>query len=44
MYPALPLAAEYKSGTLWDKVEKIFMRKLYMWKRHYISKGGRLHY
>ena len=40
-YLGLPLGALFKSVTMWDGVEERFRRRLAMWKRQYISKGGR---
>ena len=36
----LPLGAPFKSVAVWDGVEERFGKKLAMWKRQYISKGG----
>ena len=41
-YLGLPLGAPLKSMAVWDGVEECFRRRLAMWKRQYISKGGRL--
>ena len=41
-YLGLPLGAPFKSMVVWDGVEERFRRRLAMWKRQYISKGGRL--
>ena len=41
-YLGLPLEAPFKSMVLWDSVEERFRKRLAMWKRQYISKGGRL--
>ena len=41
-YLGLPLGAPFKSMVLWDGVEERFRRRLAMWKRQYVSKGGRL--
>ncbi|KAJ9691054.1 hypothetical protein PVL29_013294 [Vitis rotundifolia] len=41
-YLGLPLGAPFNSLAVWDGVEERFRRKLAMWKRQYISKGGRL--
>ena len=38
----MPLGAPFKSVTIWDGVEKRFRKRLAMWKRQYISKGGRI--
>ena len=40
-YLGLPLGALFKSVTVWDGVKERFRRRLAMWKRQYISKGGR---
>ena len=41
-YLGMPLRATFNSLAVWDGVEERFCRRLAMWKRHYISKGGRL--
>ncbi|RVW38638.1 LINE-1 reverse transcriptase-like [Vitis vinifera] len=41
-YLGLPLGAPYKSTRVWDTVEKRFRKRLSLWKRQYLSKGGRL--
>ncbi|RVW34760.1 LINE-1 reverse transcriptase-like [Vitis vinifera] len=41
-YLGLPLGASFKSEVVWDCVEERFRKRLAMWKRQYISKGGRL--
>ncbi|RVW76305.1 ATP-dependent DNA helicase Q-like 4A [Vitis vinifera] len=41
-YLVLPLGAPFKSKVVWDGVEERFRKRLAMWKRQYISKGGRL--
>ncbi|RVW33020.1 hypothetical protein CK203_041517 [Vitis vinifera] len=41
-YLGLPLGAPHKSTAVWDGVEERFWRRLAIWKRQYISKGGRL--
>ena len=41
-YLRLPLGASYKSVAVWDVVEERFQRRLLLWKRHHLSKGGRL--
>lgn len=41
-YLGLPLGVKYKSKMVWDGVEEKF-RRLAMWKRSQISKGGRLY-
>ena len=40
-YLGMPLGALFKSVTVWDGVEEHFHRRLVMWKRQYLSKGGR---
>ena len=39
-YLGLPLGAPFKSMAAWDEVEERFQKRLAMWKRQYISKGG----
>ncbi|KAJ9697075.1 hypothetical protein PVL29_009023 [Vitis rotundifolia] len=41
-YLGLPLGAPFKSEVVWNGVEERFRKRLAMWKRQYISKGGRL--
>ena len=41
-YLGLPLGAKHNSMRVWDGVEEKFMKRLALWKRQYISKGGRL--
>ena len=41
-YLGLPLGAPFKTTAVWDGVEERFRKRLAMWKRQYISKGGRL--
>ena len=41
-YLVLPPGMRRQSTLVWDGVEEIFKRKLAIWKRQYISKGGRL--
>ena len=41
-YLGLPLGCRQASISVWDRVEEKFPRKLAMWKRQHISKGGRL--
>ncbi|RVX14337.1 hypothetical protein CK203_017368 [Vitis vinifera] len=41
-YLGMPLGAPFKSVVVWDGVEERFRKRLPMWKRQYISKGGRL--
>ncbi|RVW28234.1 hypothetical protein CK203_083667 [Vitis vinifera] len=40
-YLGMPLGASFKSVTVWDGVERAFPKRLSMWKRQYLSKGGR---
>ncbi|RVW55854.1 putative mitochondrial protein [Vitis vinifera] len=41
-YLGMPLGAAFNSLAVWNGVEERFRRRLAMWKRQYISKGGRL--
>ena len=41
-YLGLALGAPFKSVSVWDGVEERLRRRLALWKRQYISKGGRL--
>ena len=41
-YLGLPLGAHHKSMAVWDGVEERFQKRLAMWKRQFISKGGRI--
>ncbi|XP_034700238.1 uncharacterized protein LOC117925348 [Vitis riparia] len=41
-YLGLPLGAPNKAGYVWDGVEERMRWKLALWKRQYISKGGRI--
>ena len=41
-YLGLPLGAKHKAARVWDGVEERFRRRLALWKRQHISKGGRL--
>ena len=41
-YLGMPLGAPFKSSGVWDGIEERFKRRLAMWKRQYISKGGRI--
>ena len=41
-YLGQPLGAKHKAARMWDGVEERFRRRLALWKRHHISKGGRL--
>ncbi|WKA01914.1 hypothetical protein VitviT2T_020163 [Vitis vinifera] len=39
-YLGLPLGAPYKSIRVWDAVEERFRKRLSLWKKQYLSKGG----
>ena len=41
-YLGLPFGAPFKSMSTWDGVEEMFCKRMAMWKRQYISKGGRI--
>ena len=41
-YLGLPLEAHHKALSMWDGVEERMRRRLDLWKRHYLSKGGRI--
>ena len=41
-YLGLPLGAAHNSVVVWAKVEERFRKRLGIWKRQYISEGGRL--
>ena len=41
-YLGLPLGAPHKFVVIWDVIEERMCKKLALWKRNYISKGGRL--
>ena len=41
-YLNLPLGAKHKTIGVWDEVEERFCKRLALWKRQYMSKGGRL--
>ena len=41
-YLGLPLGARHKSLAVWDNMEEKLCRRLSLWKRYYISKGGRI--
>ena len=41
-YLGLLLGAHHESIVVWDGVEERFRRRLAMWKRQFISKGGRI--
>ena len=42
IYLRLPLGAPNKTISGWDGVEEKVRRRLALWKRQYISKGGRI--
>ncbi|RVX03217.1 LINE-1 reverse transcriptase-like [Vitis vinifera] len=42
VYLGLPLGAPNKASSVWDGVEERLRRRLALWKRQYISKGGRI--
>ena len=39
-YFGFSLGASYKFSRVWDVVEERFRKRLAMWKRQYLSKGG----
>ncbi|RVW45209.1 hypothetical protein CK203_067527 [Vitis vinifera] len=41
-YLGLPLGAPHKSVAVWDGVEERMRKRLVLWKRQFISKGGRI--
>ncbi|RVW54540.1 hypothetical protein CK203_071484 [Vitis vinifera] len=41
-YLGLPLGAPHKSVVVWDGVEERMRKRLAVWKRQFISKGGRI--
>ena len=41
-YLGLPLGASFKSSRVCDVVEERFRKRLFLWKRQYLSKWGRL--
>ncbi|RVW57146.1 putative ribonuclease H protein [Vitis vinifera] len=41
-YLGLPLGARHKALSTWDAVEERMRRRLALWKRQYLSKGGRI--
>ena len=41
-YLGLPLGAPHKSVAMWDGVEERMRKRLALWKRKFISKGGRI--
>ncbi|RVW60190.1 hypothetical protein CK203_088213 [Vitis vinifera] len=42
-YLGLPLGASFKSSRVWDVVEERFRKRLFLWKRQYLSKWRRLY-
>ena len=42
VYLGLPLGAYHKTLSMWDGVEERMRRRLALWKRQYIFKGGRI--
>ena len=40
-YLGLPLGAPYNSRRVWEGVEERFQKRLALWKKQYLSKGGR---
>ena len=42
IYLGLPLGAQHKAISMWDGVEERMRKRLALWKRQYISKGGRI--
>ena len=42
VYLGLPLGAPNKATSVWDGMEEKVRRRLALWKRQYISKGGRI--
>ena len=41
-YLGLPLGATHKSVATWESIEERMHKRLALWKRNYISKGGRI--
>ena len=41
-YLSIPLGAPFNSISIWDGVEKRFRKRLALWERQYISKGGQV--
>lgn len=41
-YLGLPLGAKYKCVSVWDPLLERFRQRLALWKRRYLSKGGRM--
>ncbi|RVW73943.1 putative Xaa-Pro aminopeptidase P [Vitis vinifera] len=42
VYLGLPLGAPNRASSVWDGVEEKMKRKLALWKRQFLSKGGRI--
>ena len=42
VYLGQPLGANHKASSTWDGVEERMRRRLALWKRQYLSKGGRI--
>ncbi|RVX21198.1 LINE-1 reverse transcriptase-like [Vitis vinifera] len=42
VYLGLPLGAKHKTTAMWDGVEARMRRRLALWKKQYLSKGGRI--
>ncbi|RVX09019.1 LINE-1 reverse transcriptase-like [Vitis vinifera] len=42
VYLGLPLGAKHKAMAMWDGIEARMRRRLALWKRQYLSKGGRI--
>ena len=41
-YLGMSLGAPFESAAAWDEIKERFRKRLAMWKRQYISKGGRI--
>ena len=41
-YLNLPLGAAHKSVAIWDSIEGKMHKRLALWKRNFVSKGGRI--
>ena len=41
-YLGMPLGAHYKDSLIWNPIIEEMERRLFGWKRLYVSKGGRL--
>ena len=41
-YIGMPLGTLYKTPSIWNPIREMMEKKLSGWKRHYLSKGGRL--